>query len=94
MKLTNRQPAALSQVNEESLLDSAANCMTDCREVYLLTLIAQLLDNIAKGEDMYMIIGATSNKSSFVVTVKHNGTPTSVYGASMPDLSLACQDLL
>lgn len=94
MKLGTTSKGVLSKANEDRLLSDDRHIIGDTSYYELLQLVAQMFDNIADGEDMYMILGATSNKTSFVLTVKHNGTPTSIYAQSLVELGLASKDLL
>jgi len=84
----------LSKANAERLVSDVSDDIGNSLYYPLMQLIAEAFDAIADGEDVYIILGATSNKSAFVCTVKQDGSPTSVYGPSLTDLSLAVQNLL
>lgn len=63
--------------------------------VGLLAVIADMFDDIAKGREYYMIVGATSNKSAFSVTVKSGQTIVAqVYGGTLEEISTKVLDLL
>ena len=94
VKLGVNTREALSRENDTSVVADSSQQLADTRYYPLIQLVAEMFDNIAVGEDMFMIVGATRNRSSFVVTVKHDGDSTSVYGSSLAALALACQDLL
>lgn len=60
----------------------------------LLMVVAQVFDDISKGDDVYMIVGATSKKDAYTFTVKLSGAPTTVFGTSLEDLSAKLADIL
>jgi len=60
----------------------------------LVRVLATMLDEIAGGKDEYMIIGATSKRDAFTVTIKENGVPTNFYGDSLDDLAVKLSAIL
>jgi len=94
MKLTKPTADRLFSANLTAVKAVSKKPLDQTPYIGLVEVVADLLDNIAQGEDMFMIIGATSKKDSFVATVKHDGTPTSVYGISLTDLSTVLESLL
>jgi len=77
----------LSNSNRETLNKNLISNKGDSPELNMLRVIAELLDMIANGEDIYMVLGATRRKDSFTVTLKHNGIPTILYSATLVGLS-------
>ena len=94
MQLKQKTVTRVAGCNEEAFLASASKPGKGKDYVALVQLVAQMCDMIAAGEDVYMIIGATSKKDSFSLTVKQNGDGTTVYATSLPDLSLQASTLL
>lgn len=60
----------------------------------ILTVIAQVLDFIAKGEDFYLLVGATRNRDAFTLNWKGEGAPGAVYATDLAGLSEQAQELL
>jgi len=60
----------------------------------LLTLVADMFDQIANGEDMYMTIGATRKKDAYVLTVKWNQEGTPIYAESLLEMAAKAEEML
>lgn len=60
----------------------------------LLLLIADVLDNIGKGGDYYMIIGSTQKKDAYSFTIKGTDAPGAVYADSLAGLGQQAVDFL
>lgn len=94
MKLTQSVSARLEAENELKLAQSMAKDKSAARYLPLLQLVAQMCDMIANGENIYMIIGATSKKDSYSLSVKLNNEATTVYASTLEDLSTQAGTLL
>lgn len=60
----------------------------------LNTLIAQVLDAAAKGEDVNLRIGATKKRDAFTVTLFQEGEAMYATGSTLPGLLDSVQSLL
>lgn len=94
MKLTKTDAVTVYGGNEQTVTKNQATQSAASRYQPLVLLIAQMCDAIAAGEDMFMIIGATSRRDAYVLTVKQSGVPTSVYAPSLEALCDAAKTLL
>jgi len=95
MKLgTQKRGAALPQDAVEVLHTWGSKKACDTPYWPLLVLIADVMDNIAKGEDAYMIIGATRNRDACSLTVKCGSDFSSIYGDTFKDLAEKGQELV
>jgi len=81
--------------NNVSALDADKALPANTTYYYnLLQVVAQVFDDLAHGEDVYMILGATTKKDAYTCTIKFAGAPTTVFGTSLEDLSAKLADLL
>lgn len=94
MKLTNEKKASLPRDNEQKFTEQVFEPMSNASYMNLIILVAQMFDEIAKGREMFMIIGATSKRDTYSVTIKDAGVPTSVYATSLEELCTLIADLL
>lgn len=94
MKTSNHKPSELQGGNLFHVKQVLEQHKVPIQDFHLYLLIADLLDEIAAGKPLYMIIGATMNKSAFSVTVKGADAPLPIYGADIVDLSTQAGDLL
>jgi hypothetical protein len=62
--------------------------------VGMLLLVADMMDCIAHGQDMYMIIGCTQRRDAFSVTIKGSAAPAPFYGQDITDLGKGAVDCL
>jgi hypothetical protein len=62
--------------------------------ISLLQLVADMLDLIAKDNNIWMTIGATKNHSSFTVSIKGDLGNGAIYGRDLGELGKAALDLL
>jgi len=60
----------------------------------LLQLIAETLDNIASGEDVFLTFGATKRRDAYLLTLTWDREPTYLPGSSLEDLSVGAQNFL
>jgi hypothetical protein len=63
-------------------------------QINILRLIADMLDEIHKGRDMYMVIGTTMKRDVFSINVKGEHGPGAVYATDMAALSDAVEQFL
>lgn len=94
MRLNKPAAKSCADNNVSTLRSADGNKLGDSPYDGLLELIAEMFDAIAKGEDFYMIIGATSKRDSFSLTVKESGQPTTVYAPDLPSLCTQASTLL
>jgi len=94
MKLNSKQVSRVSGGNEEAFLATAKEPGKGKGYVPFVQLVAQMCDIIAEGGDIFMIVGATSKKDSYSLTVKNNGEATTVYATSFLDLCKQAETLL
>jgi len=73
MKELNNQNTTLVKDNEAVLVTYSESLLKDTPYYGMLTLIAQMFDMIAAGENAYLVMGRTSNKSAFSVTLNALG---------------------
>lgn len=64
------------------------------RYMGILTAIADCMDQIADGEDHYMLIGVTRNRDAFTLNWKGAGAPGAVYATDLTALSALAADLV
>ena len=91
-KLTNG--GIMASKNEAMLVESALSDQPYIVYDPLLTLIAQVADANAKGQDAYLTVGATKDKLTLVLTLNVSGEKASVYGPTLVMLSQAATELL
>lgn len=60
----------------------------------LVLLIAQVLDDAAKGNNTYLSIGTTRDKGSMTIAVHQDGVPQSVFADNLEDLFAELKTLL
>lgn len=86
--------ALLTTDNEAAVLASIKD--EECGNHYhgILQLIAQVMDQAASGEDIYLTLGATKNRDSFIATVIWDGARTYATGASLEAVSQVAETLL
>lgn len=94
MKKTSKASPQLHTANLETLRKLTGPVDKMDSQFGLLLLIADMMDEIAKGRNMYMVIGSTQNGSAFSVTVKGEDAPAPMYGAWLGDLGTQALDLL
>ena len=88
MKLTsNRRSVQLPTDNMHHILEVCKAARIKPEAVGLLVLIANLFDDIGKGEDVYMTIGAVRDRTSYVVTVTLEGEKSPIYGEDIEDIN-------
>lgn len=91
---TNSRTGTLSGGNLSRLDAYLAAHKVDQEAVGTLRLIADMMDQIAGRNNMYMIIGATKDLTAFSLTVKGNDAPAPIYADSLLTLSTLAQDLV
>jgi hypothetical protein len=86
--------AVIEPINEVEFVDQASK--KRLAEVYtdLLQLLAQVCDEAASGDNVWLSMGATKEKSALVVTVHTPEGNMSVYGATLGGLCLEAKSLL
>jgi len=60
----------------------------------LLLLLADMFDTIAKGDNCYAVIGATSNRTAYSLTVNISHDKASIYAASFDEIAAGAADWL
>jgi len=60
----------------------------------LLRLLAEMLDNIAEGEDVYISIGSTKRKDAFLLTLTWDKEQTFLPAASFEDMAAGSSSFL
>lgn len=94
LKLNKAVTNALLRTNAANLEEVKAVPFETTDFFGFIKVLAVMFDDIANGEDMYAIIGATSKRDAYTLTIKQNGAPTTVYGSSLEDLAAKLSDLL
>jgi len=94
MKALNSQTTTLVKDNAAVLITYEGSLLKDTPYYGMLTLIAEMFDMIAQGENAYMVIGSTSNKSAFSVTLNAVGGKDARYAASLEQLAMAMESWL
>jgi len=96
MPLKIHQPAIVHLVGNNSVLvqTELELPLAETKVVSIIAVIAECLDMIAGGEDIYLVIGATPKRDAFTLTVKHNGSPTTLYASSLSALADQAAGLL
>lgn len=75
-----RQCAALPKPKDEAL------------GIFLL--LADMLDAIASGRNMYMVVGSTKDGTAYSVSVKGDDAPDTFYGEDLEELNIKAASLL
>lgn len=95
MKLGTQQHASELRKNNLQVYQEAIKKKQLTPEMLgLLLLIADVLDHVATGSDMYMIIGTTKDRTAFSFNLKHATGNQPGYGADLEELSLKAYSLL
>lgn len=87
MKLNNTAQGGLSPANVKQLHASNDKPFQNTDYHHLLYLLADMFDSIAVGQDWYIIVGATKDKSAFSLTVVHGQDRQSVYAPNLGELA-------
>jgi len=85
----NKRTTKLDTGNKSNLEQDALVALSASEYWPLLCTLADMMDMIADGTQAYCIIGATSNRSAFSVTMKVDGAGDSVYGSSFQEVAAA-----
>lgn len=94
MKITPKKSSALVAQNITEVQAWAETSLRDTPYFPLVLLIADMFDAIAKDEQAYMVIGATSNRTSYSVTLNVNGGKDSRYAEGLAGLATGAADWL
>jgi hypothetical protein len=94
LKLDKPKTSNLLALNVSSLQRDEELPINTTNYHSLLVVIANMFDDISHGADMFMMIGATSKRDSYSLTIKLDGAPTSFYGSSLDDLAAKLEQLL
>jgi len=94
VKLQKSKAVNLSPSNLEGVRASYKTPVGNSPYTTLLEVIADMLDQIAKGDNCYMVIGSTSSKTAFSVTVNVAGEKDARYGSDLAALSAGAGDWL
>jgi len=84
----------LANNNLKQLQDWLRSIGRPCPYDGILAVIADCLDHIANGHDMYLVIGTTRLNTSFTLNWKGTDAPGPVYAEDLQGLSTNCGDLL
>lgn len=84
----------LNNHNEEAVVGSVEKKSTHNEYRGLLQLLAQVADQAAQMEDIYVTFGATKQRDAFILTVIWDGTRTYATGGSLVALSQVAETLL
>jgi hypothetical protein len=80
------QSTGVTGGNLEKLESHAKTKLQDSPYWPLLLEVASLCDIIAAGQNRYMTIGSTKNRSSFMLSVKGDGQDDAAWGATLEGL--------
>lgn len=80
--------------NAKELTLSSTAELSKTEYYWLVALVADMFDMIATGEQIYMTIGSTKDRSAYTLTVRTEGEPVTLYGVSLRELVSKCQSLL
>lgn len=95
MKLnTPKRNTALVTKNVQQLRSFNDKPIQDTPYHNLLYVLADMMDLIGKGENWYVIMGATKNKDAFSMTVVHDDDRVSAYAEDFGGLCLKARDFL
>jgi len=92
-----RKPSNNTELDQramKALDDDLAKSLKVCRFLHLLKAMLTTLDLAAAGEDIYMTVGTTRNKSALVVSITWDGEKMAAYGDSALDLDAKMVSLL
>lgn len=94
LKLEKQKSSTLLKLNVQSVNEVSKVPFETTDFFALVQVIANMFDDISQGEDMYMILGATSKRDAFTCAIKLDGAATTIYGSSLEDLAAKLADLL
>jgi len=94
MKLDRRAKVLLTGGNVNVLTQKQKIVLKDSPYWSLLYAIAECLDAMCNGENIYITIGATQSRDALRLSINKDGSPTSVYAGSMEGLSKEIEDYL
>jgi len=94
MKLKKSTNAGLSQNNVKEVKAWAGKPLQDTPYMGLLLVLADMCDMIGRGSTCYVVIGSTSSKTAFSITMNAEGEKDARYGPDLAQLATGAQDWL
>lgn len=94
MKLKSNAPVKLKSDNVKAVKAWAQTPLHETPYYALLVMLADMCDTITKGENCYAIVGSTSNKTAFSLTVNISQDKDSKYGAGFEEIAAGAADWL
>ena len=93
-KFNTRSANGIAGGNVKHLNDSLVSDILDSEYLDLLRLIAEIIDMIAVGDNVYLVLGSTKDRSALTLTIKGDAEVQPVYAGSLLGLSRGVKLLL
>jgi len=94
VKLQKTTNAGLAQTNTKELKAWAAKPLQDTPYYGLLLVLADMFDMIGRGSTCYTVLGSTSSKTAFSITMNADGGKDARYAPDLATLATGTQDWL
>lgn len=94
MKLNNKQTTSVELGNVAELERWGVSTLNQTPYWSLLLVLAELCEEIADGENSYIIIGSTQRRTAFTASLVSGGSKATAYAPSFVDLGPALADLV
>lgn len=94
LKLGKAQAAQINPESSSELEGWAKTKLMETPYYHLLRVMAEMLDSAAKGQNIYLILGTTKDKSAISCTIKQDGGGDARYGDTLAGVGVAVVDWL
>jgi len=94
VKLPKQTGGKLTNDNKKGVSAWGKTPLEETPYYSLLVLLGDMFDTIAKGDNCYAILGATSARSAFSLTVNISQDKASIYAPSFEEVAAGAQDWL
>jgi len=94
VKIPKQSAGKLANDNQKAVKAWGKTPLEETPYFSMLVMFGDMFDLITKGDNCYAILGATSSRTAFSLTVNISQDKASLYGPSLEDLGTGAQDWL